>query len=247
MDIANAARAAQAYGGLPAAREMPQYAPPVAPGPTPTASPADRTSAPSAADAARDYFALIAAGDYGAAWRSWDRDGAASGMSEAAFAASFEKYRSYRAEVGPPGPIEAGAGQRHVSVPVRVSGQLRSGENVVLEGPVTLHRVGDVDGASDAQRRWRISDSALRPSPPSADAPAPLEARYRCIDGTRFRVTFDDRGGAELSLGERTVRLTDQRPASGIWYARDGYDLRGKGKAATLTRPEAPPLPCTAR
>lgn len=113
----------------------------------------------------RDYFAAIGERRYGDAWRLWGNGGQASGMSQAAFAQSFAKYADYRAVVGAPGRIDAGAGQRYIPIPVRVTGKLRDGTPVAMTGPVTLHRSGDIDGATAEQRAWRISDSGLKPRP----------------------------------------------------------------------------------
>ena len=88
-------------------------------------------------------------------------------MTQAAFAASFAKYADYRATIGAPGRIDAGAGQRYIQIPVRVTGSLRDGTPVSLVGPITLHRTGDIDGATAEQRAWRISDSGLKPRPAS--------------------------------------------------------------------------------
>lgn len=141
-----------------------------APPPSPAPSPGDAT-AESGADAAvqvlRDYFAAIGDRRFGDAWRLWGGGGQASGMTQAAFAQSFAKYADYRAAIGAPGRIDAGAGQRYIQIPVRVTGKLRDGTAVSLAGPVTLHRSGDIDGATAEQRAWRISDSGLKPRPVS--------------------------------------------------------------------------------
>ncbi|WP_083719843.1 MliC family protein [Sphingomonas jeddahensis] len=77
--------------------------------------------------------------------------------------------------------------------------------------------------------------------------PGRIVATYRCDDSTGFRAIFDNqRDTATLALAATTVRLAGQRPASGIWYAGEGHELRGKGKVATLTRPGNPPLTCHA-
>ncbi|MGN7160951.1 hypothetical protein [Sphingomonas sp. SAFR-052] len=111
------------------------------------------------------YFAAIAARRYADAYRLWNGRGEASGMSEQAFADSFAKYADYRATIGTPGRIDAGAGQRYIEIPVRVTGRLRDGTPISLAGPVTLHRTGDIDGATAEQRSWRIDNSGLKPRP----------------------------------------------------------------------------------
>jgi len=58
--------------------------------------------------------------------------------------------------------------------------------------------------------------------------------------------------GVEQILDEMIARdgrplatLDGQKPASGIWYKKGPYELRGKGDAATLTTPGQPPIACT--
>ncbi len=141
-----------------------------APPPSPSPVPADAMAEPSADDAVqvlRSYFAAIGDRRYGDAWRLWGGSGQASGMTQAAFAQSFAKYAEYRATIGTPGRIDAGAGQRYIQIPVQVTGRLKDGTPVSLAGPVTLHRTGNIDGATAEQRAWRLSDSGLKPRPAS--------------------------------------------------------------------------------
>ncbi len=86
-------------------------------------------------------------------------------MSEQAFARSFDRYAQYDAQVGAPGEIEGAAGSLYVEVPVVVYGRLKSGEEVHMNGPVTLRRVNDVPGSTVEQRRWHISASGVKPRP----------------------------------------------------------------------------------
>jgi hypothetical protein len=147
---------------------------PPAPG-TPGGLPDDRTpiseapftaeSAQGAANVLQTYFALIGEGKYRQAWALWGQGGQASGLSAEAFAASFDKYDSYHAQVGAPGRIEGAAGTLFVEAPVVVYGRLKSGEEVHMSGPMRLSRVNDVPGATDEQRRWHIAASGLRPRP----------------------------------------------------------------------------------
>ncbi|QNE30665.1 hypothetical protein F1C10_00825 [Sphingomonas sp. NBWT7] len=111
------------------------------------------------------YFSAINRGDYRTAWHLWERDGAASGMSAADFAASFAKFVDYRADIGTPGRVDSGAGQRYVTVPVSVAATLRDGRPATLKGDVVLHRTAAIDGATAAQQRWHIYQSNLRPRP----------------------------------------------------------------------------------
>ncbi|WP_010187530.1 hypothetical protein [Sphingomonas sp. PAMC 26605] len=144
---------------------------PPAPG-TPGGLPDDRTpvsearftpdSAQGAADVVQTYYALIGEQKYTQAF-ALREPGAGNA---AAFAAGFAAYSEYHAHVGAPGAIDAGAGQRYVTVPVQVYARLKRGATPVYEiGAVTLHRSGDIDGATPAQRRWRIRSIALKPAP----------------------------------------------------------------------------------
>ena len=177
VDIGSAADAARVstanYADVApprAAAPAPTPSPPPLAEPTPPTvqpPPAPDTSAAAAATVVQTYFTLIEQGKHDRAWHLWDRDGAASGLSPEAFAASFDKYAEYHANVGTPGRIEGAAGQRYVAVPVTIRGTLRDGKPFAMQGPITLHRAGDIDGATLEQRSWRIADTALRPRPPA--------------------------------------------------------------------------------
>lgn len=120
-------------------------------------------SGEAAAAVVRRYYALIGRKRYGDAYDLWEP--AAVGMSRAAFVASFAKFADYRAEVGAPGRVDAGAGQRYVTVPARAYGTLTAGGPFKLVGTLTLHRTADIDGATAAQRSWRIRSSDMKPRP----------------------------------------------------------------------------------
>jgi membrane-bound inhibitor of C-type lysozyme len=191
------------------------------------------------------YFDALSAGRYDQAYALWEPG--AAGMDARAFAASFAKYRSYKADIGVPGRVDAGAGQLHVEVPVRVTATMHDDdETVTLIGPVILHRTAEIDGATAVQRSWRIRETALKPRPIAT--PSEASATYNCDDGPGFAVAFDnDADTATVTLaGQAPVVLAGRRPASGIWYAGDGWELRGKGEDATLARPDAPPVDCVA-
>jgi membrane-bound inhibitor of C-type lysozyme len=212
-------------------------------------------SAQGAANVVQTYYALLEAGKYAQAYALWEPG--AAGMSKQAFAASFAKFSEYHANIGAPGDIDAGAGQRYVTVPVQVYGRLKDGKAFNMRGTVTLHRTV-VDGATPAQKRWHIRSADIKPRPgEAAPGPAPSPsatvdnrstARYRCIDGSRIVAAFDpDRGTVTVSrAGRRLAVLRQQRVASGISYSGGGYALRGKGDAMDFTAPGQPPLPCTA-
>lgn len=223
---------------------------------TPVAEgPIAEESAQGAAQVVQRYYALLESGRYRQAWALWDNRGRASGMTPQAFAASFNRYSEYHANIGAPGRIEAGAGQRYVTVPVQVYGRLKDRNRPFnMRGSVTLHRAGNVDGATAEQRSWRISDTDIKPRPGTpAPSPTPTEdhrstATYRCVDGARLVARFDpDRNRVTVSRGGKTLAtLRGQPTGSGIHYSGGGYDLRGKGTAMTWSAPGQPPIACTA-
>jgi len=154
---------------------------PSSPGPTPTltrdvgepavpepGAPIPTTSLPegpfapdsgqAGADVVQTYVALLEQGKVRQALKLWDKGAAAPS------AASFNRYREFHANVGGPGRIEGAAGSRYVTVPVQFSGTLRSGRPFVEKGTVTLRRVGEVDGATPAQKRWHIYSVDVKPS-----------------------------------------------------------------------------------
>ncbi|WP_197054235.1 MliC family protein [Sphingomonas sp. 37zxx] len=227
---------------------------------TPAQTMAEEPGPAVAAVVVRRYFDRIAAGRADAAWELWDEDGDASGMSQRDFTQGFKQYAAYRATIGTPGPMEADAGGRHVTIPVEISGAMRDGTPFAMAGSVTLHRTGVIDGATAAQRQWRISNTDMQPRPdllptgaeaPAAtlaDANAVITARYACTDGSSFVASFDHVASAlTLRRGGRTLGTLARQPTgSGIHYAGGGIALRGKGDAATITFADRPPLECTA-
>ncbi len=179
-DIDNYAANVAADAALPVASSSPPASPalapldPPAPG-TPGGLADDRTpisEAPFAADSAQGaaqvvqlYYLALGEGDYAKAYKLWGDGGRASGMSAAQFAQSFASYAEYHANVGAPGAIDAGAGQRYVTVPVQPYARLKAtGAPAYFIGSVTLHRTG-VDGATAEQRAWRIKSVDIKPAP----------------------------------------------------------------------------------
>lgn len=148
---------------------------PPAPG-TPGGLPDDRTpvaetaftpdSAQGAANVVQIYYALLGERKYAQAFALREPGQGARAGDVAAFAAGFSKYGEYHANIGAPGAIDAGAGQRYVTVPVQTYARLKRGGTPVYEiGAVTLHRAGEIDGATKAQRTWRIRSIDLKPVP----------------------------------------------------------------------------------
>jgi hypothetical protein len=122
-------------------------------------------SAQGAANVAQTYFALLGERKYADARSLWGDTGQASGQSQAEFTGAFDRYESYHANIGAPGPIEGAAGSLYVEAPVVVYGRLKSGRPINMAGKITLRRVNDVPGSTAAQRKWHIASVDLKPSP----------------------------------------------------------------------------------
>lgn len=118
--------------------------------------PFSQTSAEGAAQVLQTYYALIEAGRYDEAWELRWRGRGDDAQSREAFAASFDRYAEYHANVGAPGRIGGAAGSLYVEVPVQIYGRTKDGEAFSSAGTVTLRRVNDVPGSTEAERRWRI-------------------------------------------------------------------------------------------
>ena len=125
--------------------------------------PIDPKSAEGAGQVVQRYGGLLEQRKFAEARRLWGNDGAASGMSEAEFAKAFDRYSSIHSEVGKPTDMEGAAGSTYITVPFRLYGTLKSGGEFSMAGPLTLRRVNDVPGSTEAQRRWHIEKSGMRP------------------------------------------------------------------------------------
>lgn len=152
----------------PAAAPAPA-APAPLPQPTPaeeaTVTPPNEAGPEAAAEVAREYFALLGAKQYGMAWDLWAGEGSASGVMRGDFANHYTKYATYQATVGKAGQQEGAAGSSYIDFPVKVDATLKSGGAEHLAGTVTLRRVNDVPGSTEAQRHWHIASVDLKPTP----------------------------------------------------------------------------------
>jgi hypothetical protein len=108
-----------------------------------------------------DYYAAIAARDYGRAYRLWADEGRASGKSLAAFAGGFAETATVEVEPGAPSEPEGAAGSTYVTVPVTVRATTRDGGRQRFEGEYVLRRVNGVPGATESQLDWRIHSASL--------------------------------------------------------------------------------------
>jgi membrane-bound inhibitor of C-type lysozyme len=72
------------------------------------------------------------------------------------------------------------------------------------------------------------------------------EKRYGCADGVLFRIAFQSNPDAALiAFGDgKSVLMRAAPSGSGFRYARDGFEIHGKGQEALLTRPGAAETRC---
>lgn len=106
------------------------------------------------------YFDAINAKRYHDAYVCWAREGEASGQSFDRFAQGFARTDSVRVEAGAPSDMDAAAGSRYITIPVRIVAYERGSEQK-YSGTYTVRR-SVVDGATADQRAWRIETAAVR-------------------------------------------------------------------------------------
>lgn len=111
-------------------------------------------------DVLRGYYAAINARDFATAHAAWF-GGSGAAESPAQLAASFADAASIELTVGEPRPAEGAAGSVYVEVPVTVTRTGVDGSVQHQAGRYTLRR-SQVDGATVAQRAWRIAAVDLR-------------------------------------------------------------------------------------
>ena len=70
---------------------------------------------------------------------------------------------------------------------------------------------------------------------------------FNCADKTSFTAQFKTRDVNILSGKNKPIVLPQQMAASGFWYKNSHYELRGKGRTATLTIAGRKPVVCTAK
>ncbi len=109
----------------------------------------------------RDYYAAINAGQYDSAYRLWSDDGKASGQTPGQFAVGFADTDNVDAQFGEPGRVDPAAGSRYLQIPVSIVATQTDGTVHRYAGSYTLRRAV-VDGASQAQRAWRIGSADIR-------------------------------------------------------------------------------------
>ena len=140
-----------------------------APAPTPasdtnTAQPEDRTplsepkgpidpkSAEAAGQVVQHYGALIERQRWLKAEKLWGDIDAARTFATALGG----RFGQVHLEIGKLGETEGAAGSIYLTEPVVFYGTSKAGKDLRLSADVILRRVSDVDGSTEAQRRWHI-------------------------------------------------------------------------------------------
>ena len=88
--------------------------------------------------------------------------------------------------------------------------------------------------------------AALLSACETTDGGKRIPARFDCDDGGKLNLVFDhEKDAAVVRLPKgKTVSLPSQHPGSGMWYAGDGYELRGSGDTLTYSAPDRPRTRC---
>jgi hypothetical protein len=105
------------------------------------------------------YFADLDAGRYARAYAAW-RTGS-NPQTEADFKAGYAHTTSVAANIGEPGAIDAGAGQRYIEIPVSIFATLDGGTVQHFEGSYVLHHTANIPGATVEQLTWHISTATV--------------------------------------------------------------------------------------
>jgi hypothetical protein len=113
--------------------------------------PIDPKSAEAAGQVVQQYGALIEQGRWTASRQYWGDAAAAQ-----AFERNFRTYADVHLEIGDLGEAEGAAGSIYVTEPVTFYGTKNGGGDYRRKAEVMLRRVNDVDGSTEAQRRWHI-------------------------------------------------------------------------------------------
>lgn len=117
----------------------------------PARSAIDPKSPEAAKQLVERYGELVEQGRWAEAGKLWT-----SPQSASRFAADFSDQTITGVRVENPDRLEGAAGSIYVTVDVGFYGKLKSGAKAGGPAVVTLRRVNEVPGSTEAQRRWHI-------------------------------------------------------------------------------------------
>ncbi len=119
----------------------------------------------------QSYYALLEQRRFDEAQDLWNEKGAVGSEDDEVFARRFRNFSEIHANIGAPGEMEGAAGSSYVTVPVQVYGRLAAtGKPWCMLRQVTLRRVNDVPGSSEADRRWHIESIGPYVAPVESEA-----------------------------------------------------------------------------
>jgi hypothetical protein len=113
--------------------------------------PIDPKSAEAAGQVVQHYGALIEQGRWSESWKLWSNADAAK-----EFDRNWRNDSEVHMEIGNLGDSEGAAGSIYITEPVIFYGKAKSGASFRRAATVTLRRINDVPGSTEAQRRWHI-------------------------------------------------------------------------------------------
>jgi hypothetical protein len=119
--------------------------------------PIDPKSAEAAGQVVQSFGALIEQKKWAEAEALWGDRATAT-----RFTADLKRNRESHIEIGKPGDPEGAAGSIYVTMPIVFYGKNASGADFRRGADVILRRVNDVDGSTEAQRRWHIERIELK-------------------------------------------------------------------------------------
>ena len=115
--------------------------------------PIDPTSAEAAGQVVQTYGALIEQRRFAEAEKLW-RESPKTRL----FTDDFRRNRETHLEIGELGEPHGAAGSIYVTIPITFYGRNAAGSKFRQPAVVSLRRVNDVPGSTEAQRRWHIDD-----------------------------------------------------------------------------------------
>src|SRR6476620_10439596 len=119
--------------------------------------PIDPKSAEAAGQVVQHYGALIEQGRWSESWKLWSNADAAK-----EFDRNWRNDSEVHMEIGNLGDSEGAAGSIYITEPVIFYGKAKSGASFRRAATVTLRRINDVPGSTEAQRRWHIERIDLK-------------------------------------------------------------------------------------
>ncbi|TXE07352.1 lysozyme inhibitor [Gelidibacter salicanalis] len=92
-----------------------------------------------------------------------------------------------------------------------------------------------ITSCKDNAKQNNVDATTTEPTTMATDSPVTISKTDN--DDNTLEMTFDNsKDIATITFNGETAELAGQKPASGIWYKNDVYELRGKGNDVTLSK-----------